>query len=114
MHEVTRAVPQRPEIVVAKTDGETRIVVSGELDLNSVVYLRSVVETAREDSPGVLALDLAAVDFADSHALRLLVATHRDLEDRGGRLVVTQPSETVRRLLALTGLDRVLDVQPAV
>jgi anti-anti-sigma factor len=50
-------------------------------------------------------LDLGSVAFIDSSGLRALVVGHKALEERGGALVVANPSPTAARLLEVTGLD---------
>ena len=44
--------------------------------------------------------------------LRLFVALRSECQARGSKLSIVRPSRCVVRLLALTGLDAVLDVQP--
>ena len=102
------------DVVVERGDTETRIIVAGELDFTTVGHVRSAIEAECKRRPETLGIDLAAVEFADSHALRLFVATHRNLERQGCRLVLIHPSEQVVRLLAITRLDELLRVRPAV
>ena len=42
--------------------------------------------------------------FIDSSGLRALVVGHKALEERGGSLVVANPSTMAARLLEVTGL----------
>ena len=56
-------------------------------------------------------IDLSAVEFVDSHGLRLLANTHRSLTREGRKLVVVPPPDTVWRAFVVTGLDAVLVVQ---
>jgi anti-anti-sigma factor len=44
----------------------------------------------------------------DSTGIRVLVDMHERLRDAGGELVLHAASAPVRRVLALTGLDRLL------
>ena len=56
------------------------------------------------DGDGDAMLDLSAVTFIDSTALRVLVHAHTTMGSVGGRLIVTNPSPIVVRVLPLTGL----------
>ena len=51
-----------------------------------------------------LVLDLSQLGFVDSSGLRVLISAQHQLADHGGTLVLRSPSETVRRLLEITGL----------
>jgi anti-sigma B factor antagonist len=50
-------------------------------------------------------LVLSNLGFIDSSGLRVLIAADRDITERGGTLTLRSPSETVRRLLEITGLN---------
>jgi anti-anti-sigma factor len=82
--------------------------IEGDLDVLSVPELEEFVEAHRDGAP--LLLDLAGVSFIDSSGLRLLLGLrpHRD-----GRpaLIIRNPSEPVRRLLALSIPDGVPEVE---
>ena len=56
-----------------------------------------------------LTLDLAEVDFVSSKGLRAIVAVYKSLSGRTLTLVNANPS--VREVLRLSGLTRVLNVQ---
>lgn len=60
-------------------------------------------------APG-LALDLSAVVYLSSAALNRFVALDRELRAAGGRLSLRNVSPDVRRVLAVTRLDALLDV----
>jgi anti-sigma B factor antagonist len=92
------------------TDGEcqslsitvdgTVIAVSGELDVASAPELDDLLR--RTDGEAVT-LDLSGVRFIDPAGLRVLLVAQRDIDARGGQLVIRQPSWPVRRLAQLSG-----------
>ena len=57
------------------------------------------------DGVATVTLDLGEVAFIDASGLRALVVGHKALEERGGTLVVANPSTMAARLLEVTGLD---------
>lgn len=77
---------------------------AGELDLSAVRDHGDEIRAAVAGASGKVGLDLGAVTFADSTALRLLVDLRRESEDRGVRLVIVQISEPVARLFEAAGL----------
>lgn len=83
--------------------------VTGRLDAAGVVAVEPAL-TRAVAAHGRLALDLAGVPYMASMGLRLLIATARTLEKRGGRLVVVNPSSDVELVLAVAGLEKPLRV----
>jgi anti-anti-sigma factor len=49
--------------------------------------------------------------FVDSTGMKALLSLHNRVESLGRRLVIVSPTRPVRRVLALMGLDEVLDVR---
>jgi anti-anti-sigma factor len=85
--------------------------VTGRLDAAGVAAVEGVMAKAVEAAPGArLAIDLAGVPYLASVGLRLLMASARALEKRGGRLVVANPGDDVAMVLAVAGLEKPLRV----
>jgi len=55
-------------------------------------------------------LDLTDIEFIDSSGLRSIVTAHQELEEAGRRLVLSGLSESVQRLLEITGLTDHLNI----
>jgi anti-anti-sigma factor len=53
---------------------------------------------------------LSRVTFIDSVSLGMLVGCHKTLRAPGGALRIVSGRSTVRRMLAISGLDQVLTV----
>jgi anti-sigma B factor antagonist len=85
--------------------GETTVVVlAGELDMAATFRIEPELERlTRDTGVGTLVIDMDGVAFMDSSALGLLLATQQRLQADGIRLIVANPSESVRRILELTG-----------
>jgi anti-sigma B factor antagonist len=80
--------------------GVAVLLLSGEVDLAAAASLRAHVDAA--DGTG-LVIDLGAVTFADSSALRELLHARQELLARGSRLILAAVPGSVRRLLEITG-----------
>jgi anti-sigma B factor antagonist len=100
------------DIVVRTTDTDGAIVVAvvGELDMSTVPTLRTAIDAAVRRGRRQLVVDLGAVSFADASALGALVAAHRTLAEVGGGLVVRNPSPALERVLRITRVSEILDV----
>jgi anti-sigma B factor antagonist len=93
-----------------RTQGRWTVVeVAGELDLHTSPALRDHVLGLIEDGTGFLALDMTKVEFMDSSSLGALVACLKRLREHDGRLVLIGASGSPKKVLGLTGLDRVFD-----
>jgi anti-anti-sigma factor len=86
--------------------------VSGELDIATGPVLEHAVVRALDGQGGEFHLDLGGLTFMDSTGVKTLVSLHNRVESLGRRLVIVSPSRPARRVLALLGLDEVLDVRP--
>lgn len=81
----------------------------GDLDLATVGALDGALRRA-EESYELVVLDLRQVPFMDSSGLHALIAADLRMRERGGRLVIVQGGDQIRRLLGLTGADKQLEV----
>jgi len=94
-----------------RTHGNWAVVeVGGELDLYTAPSFReSVLEAAGDTDPPKVIVDFRGLGFIDSSGLGAIVACLKHLRERDGDLALAAPEGSgLRRLLDLTGLDRVL------
>ena len=87
--------------------------VVGELDLSSVARTREQLHDALAAEPAQLVVDLSRCTFVDASALSMLLDVHRRAWRTGSVLTLRGCSPRVLRLLSLTGLRRVFDVEAA-
>jgi anti-sigma B factor antagonist len=82
-----------------------RLELSGELDLANADTLEAEMEAAWREGRTVV-VDMRELEFMDSTGIAVLVAAHKRLNNGVVRLqVVESESETVRRVLRMTGLE---------
>jgi anti-anti-sigma factor len=94
--------PPGPPVVVVE--------VVGDLDLASVARVRETLHDALSVRPQQLVVDLSRCAFVDASALAMLLDVHRRAWRSGGVLTLRGCSPRVLRLLSLTGLRRVFDL----
>ena len=94
-----------PDVVVVE--------VVGDLDLGSVARVREALHEALHSHPRQLVADLSRCSFVDASALAMLLDVHRRAYRGGGVLTLRGCSPRVLRLLSLTGLRRVFDIDLA-
>jgi anti-sigma B factor antagonist len=84
--------------------------VIGRVDNDSTVTLEQSVEKALASGRNQIILDLSGVQYMNSVGLRELVQLWKRIQNTGGALIVANPSERVRRLLELVGLETVFQI----
>ncbi|MEU7576221.1 ANTAR domain-containing protein [Streptomyces sp. NPDC041068] len=84
-------------------DGTRRVVVRGELDLDTGQRIRSDLGMALGRSPEGIELDLSQVAFCDCSGLNLLLCLRRDAKRQGKTVTIRATSPAVDRMLDLTG-----------
>ncbi|MGH3857449.1 MAG: STAS domain-containing protein [Pseudonocardiaceae bacterium] len=97
--------------VVIPTD-TSRVRVLGELDLHTAPRLERLLDQLRCDGHRQITLDLSGLEFLSAAGLSVFLHTDQELHAVGGRLVLTQPTRTTRRILAITELDTTLNIHP--
>lgn len=80
------------------------------MDIYTAGKLRDAVNEAVENGQYRLAVDLADMEFMDSSGLGVLIAALKRLKEHDGELVLVSPRDQMRRILKLTGLDKILTI----
>lgn len=101
-----------PEIT-SRTEGKVLVVeIRGEHDIASAPELRSALESALGEYPGVVA-DLTPASFIDSTVLGVLLGAREQARERGCAFAVLLGAEAqlaVKRIIEVTGLAPILPV----
>src|SRR5687768_10008812 len=96
--------------VATDEQGRKVLVAVGDVDLQTAPELRRYIERAAEPGEDIV-IDLRQVTFIDSPGLGTLIHCDRVRRERGGRLVLKDPSGPVRDLFDLVRLADVLEVE---
>jgi anti-sigma B factor antagonist len=91
--------PSALNIAARPSPTELVLAFSGEADAAAGPLLAHALSQATAYGHTRIALDLAELEFIDTHCLSILFDTHESLRDRGGDLVLLSPRPPVRRLL---------------
>lgn len=96
-------------------DGDVALLaLDGELDLEMLSRVAGAVGQLRADGFRRLVIDLSTLTFCDSSGLGALLRASRSLRADGGRCVVAGARGPVRRLMEVTDIGRVLELEPDV
>ena len=95
----------------ARTDDTVVVTLTGQFDMAATFTLEPELERlTRETATSALVVDMDRVEFIDSSALGLVLATQQRLQTEDVRFEVANPSTPVRRLLELTGVGDALPI----
>lgn len=95
---------------VVQTDGTAQVAVRGEVDVATAPRLWDAIDGVDGDTRE-LVIDMSELTFMDSTGIRVLIRAHELLRSRGGRIVVRAPEAGVRKLLEVTSVDRVIEIE---
>jgi anti-sigma B factor antagonist len=98
-------------ISISDRDGRAVVVIRGELDLATAPDLEAAIKSRLDDGQDVV-VDLRELEFMDSTGLRVLVAAHGRVEGTEQRFLIVRPlpGASIERILAVAGVERVLDL----
>jgi len=89
--------------------GITNVVLRGRLDTagaGAIDLKFNAVAGARR----AIVVDLSAVDFLTSLGIRLLVIGAKAVKNKGGKLVLLSPTETVLAVINTAGIEQLIPV----
>ena len=102
------------EVVIERDNGAWVLTLYGEHDLSTATAVRDKLRHVF-DAGSAVVVDLSAVTFMDSSTLNaILYGSERAQQDDAHRFAVVLPPgpSAARRVIELTGVDRVLAIHP--
>lgn len=87
------------------------VVLGGEFDVTTESFLADRLEAIRRIAPCRLTFKAAQVAFMDCASARLIAGTARWLP-AGSKPVISWPSPIVRRVLQVSGIGRLCELEP--
>jgi anti-sigma B factor antagonist len=100
--------------IVGPIDDCAVLRVSGEVDAYTAPMLREQIRELTAKGAVHLIADLSQVDFLDSTGLGALIGGLKRLREAGGSLTLVIVAPRILRLFQITGLTKVLAIQPSV
>jgi anti-anti-sigma factor len=92
-------------------DEAVRLIVDGELDMDTGPRLQEEIERAYAAAPARLVLDLSGVTFFDSTGLQIVLDTEVRCRDAGRELLVLPGRGEARRVLELADVTDRLQME---
>lgn len=97
-----------------KPDDGSIVRLPERLDVSNAAEMVAVVQQAEASGANLIVLDFTDTLTIDSTALGAIVQIYKRLSGASRRLVLAAPGDGIRRVLAITRLDRVLPMAESV
>ena len=102
---------QEKIIVLEEAEG-LRVKILGEIDHHNSVALRSTIDSQLFNiRPEVLILDFSSVKFMDSSGIGLIIGRLEKCKSVGARLRLTGLSKTLCKIVSLSGLEKLENLE---
>jgi anti-anti-sigma factor len=90
-------------------DGITKVVLRGRFDTTGAVVVEVPFNKIVTEKSRVM-IDLSAVNFLASYAIRVLLIGAKIVAGKGGRLVILCPDNNVAKVLKSAGMDTLIPI----
>lgn len=99
------------KIKIKSQNGTAIVVLSGEIDHHTAKNLRSELDKfVITMQPEILAIDFSNITFMDSSGIGLIIGRYKLLKECGGQLEIHSPQPYIRRVLKLSGIERIVKI----
>lgn len=96
-----------------KVQTQLSITLDGEIDIYSAPDFKKNLYEAIADGRRDVVLDCSGLSYIDSMGLGILVGALKRVKEQGRNIVIKKPVSNVRKLLRITGLDKVFVIEEA-
>lgn len=79
----------------------------GDIDIVSSKALKEVLVNKFEEKAQDIILDFTHLDYIDSTGLGIIIGACGRMKESGKKLTIIHPKESIKRLLTITGLDKI-------
>ncbi len=102
-----------PGLPVRITRGVPVVTAPEEIDITNADQLRAALLHAAARPGPALVVDMTRTRFCDSAGLHTLIGAHKRAQAEGRQVRLAVTGRQVRRIIALTALDRLIPVYPS-
>ncbi|MCR4795014.1 MULTISPECIES: STAS domain-containing protein [Ruminococcus] len=100
------------KIDIKSENGAAIATLSGEIDHHNAKELRAELDRFIVSAqPRQLAIDFGGITFMDSSGIGLIMGRSKLMKECGGALEVLNPQPYIRRVLKLSGIERIVKIR---
>ena len=94
-------------------EGRLTVALTGEIDHHCAkAYIQAIAAKIEAYMPNVCVLDFREVTFMDSSGIGLVMGRYRLMRELGGELRVTGVPSHIKKVMHLSGLDKLAVLEP--
>ena len=94
-------------IEVSKTN---MVSIRGEIDIYSIEKFRDTIEEKIKTQTSEIILDCSESSYMDSTGMGVLIELRNKTKELGQKIIMMNPRPNIRKLLALTGVDKIIEI----
>ena len=96
---------------IKKENGSAVAVLSGEIDHHNAKEIRSELDRyIISAQPKSLVRDFGNISFMESSGIGLIIGRYKLIHECGGVLTVRNPQSYIRRVMKLSGIERLVQI----
>ncbi|MDT4913057.1 MAG: anti-sigma factor antagonist [Pseudonocardiales bacterium] len=99
------------DLSASEDGGRAVLTLVGAVDVESRAQVQSACQRLLNDGPVGLVIDMSGVTFIDSTGIGALVEVAHNAQDLGITFTIRRPSTRVQRIIQVTGLADVWDIE---
>jgi anti-anti-sigma factor len=84
---------------------------AGRVDATNAQQCEDDIAALLADVDQAFIIDLSALDYISSVGLRVFLKIAKTLKERNKKLVLAKPSEPILEILAMSGFDKIIEIQ---
>ncbi|WKY47026.1 STAS domain-containing protein [Eubacteriaceae bacterium ES3] len=89
---------------------QATVTIKGEVDIYSVDQFRESIEKSINQKKSKIILDCTELSYIDSTGMGVLIEMRNKTRELGQNMIVKNPRPNVKKLLALTGVDKIIEI----
>ena len=94
-----------------ESDQVWELVLEGEVDLHTAGQLKEAVVDMLEEKTGSIRVQGDRLEYIDSTGLSVFISALKKLQKHQHTIIVTNLKPSIKKLLNITGLDRIIVVE---
>ena len=89
---------------ITEKDGKVVLAIEGELDTNTCAKFQQDIAPLMTTAPQAVEVDMQALEYISSKALRILISLQQHVREGGGNLKAVNVPPAIREVFDMTGL----------
>ena len=96
------------QIINEKTENGVKFIINGFLSSVNSHELQTALDEALKNGEQNITLNMNQVEYLSSLGISVILNAYKTAKNEGGKVVIEQPSESIKRVLTITSLDTMM------